>query len=126
MATNFQLFKTIPNKEFIEKIAFLFGIKKLSPNYKFTLKDLERNKTVEKLYSCENEFKNYYINCKFIKYFDDLNEKKSITILRHFLKIINYKIISKEKYSNNTKYLLYEIIDANISYGENDFNVSFD
>ncbi len=112
----FQLFKVLPDLEFINKITKLYGLNDLDINYKFTLKDLEKMGTVEKLNNIKDELANYYLNCKFKKYMDNLTEKKSITILRHFLKVIDYKVVSREKYSDNRKYLAYNIINTNPEY----------
>jgi hypothetical protein len=124
---NFQLFKVIPEREFINRLSKLYGIQELSPNFKFTLYDLCKNNTIKKIREIDKELQHYYINCKYKQYLSKLTDKKCITILRHFLKIINYKVVSREKYSNNSKYLLYEIVDVNeYVFDPNDFIVSFD
>jgi hypothetical protein len=123
---HFQLFKVLPSREFIHKIAQLYDIKDFDTNYMFTLKNLENIKTVENLNKMNTEISKYYLNCKYNKYMKDLNEKKSITILRHFLRIINYKVESREKYSNNHKYLLYNIKNMNISPDDYELTIEFD
>jgi len=110
---NYQLFGRKPNKQFIQTLVSYYGVKDLDSKYRFTLRDLEKLGTVSKITEHCEDLREYYLNCKYIKYVQDLNEKKCITILRHFLKLINYKVISREKYSNNSKYLLYEIVNCN-------------
>ena len=122
----FQLFKVFPDAHFINKIALLYGIKGLDINYKFTLKDLEKLDTVDKLNLLKDDMGNYYLNCKFKKYTDDLTEKKSITLLRHFLKVINYKVVSREKYSDNRKYLVYNIKNTNQTHDDYELIINFD
>ncbi len=122
----FQLFKKLPDIIFINKIAQLYGIKDLDINYKFTIKDLEKNNVVQKLNDIKDEIGIYYLNCKYKKYIDNLTEKKSITVLRHLLKIINYKVISHEKYSDNRKYLVYNIKNNNKIFDNSELTINFD
>ncbi len=123
---HFQLFKVLPTKEFIDKIAQLYGVKDFDTNYKFTIKDLENCDIVGRLNDMRLELFEYYLNCKFKKYMEDLTEKKSITILRHFLRVINYKVESREKYSNNRKYLVYNLKNINISPDDYELTINFD
>lgn len=115
----FQLFKKLPDMKTVIKIVELFGIKDLDPNYKFTINDLKKNNILDNLKDINHILDDYYLKCKYDKYVVNLTEKKAITILRHFLKVIDYKVVSREKYSNNKKYLVYNIqnnkIDTNIS-----------
>lgn len=121
----FQLFKKLPDYNMIINIVELYGIKDLDINYKFTINDLIKLNIVHKLNQCRNELNLYYLNCKFNKYVNNMTEKKSITVLRHFLKVINYKVVSKEKYSNNKKYLVYNIKNNNDN-NEIDLTLNFD
>jgi hypothetical protein len=104
-----QLFKKIPDYNIIIKILSLFGIYRLEDENKLTINDLVKRETVKKLIGIKDELNNYYLNCKFKKFVNDLDEKKSITILRHFLKLLDYKLITREKYSDGHKYLVYYI-----------------
>ena len=52
----------------------------------------------------------YYIPCKARTYLNDLNEKNIITILKQFIKTKGYTIISREKYSNKKKFIIYQLI----------------
>lgn len=122
---HFQLFKILPSVDFINKICELYGIKNLDINYNFTIDSLKKFNTVEKLNNIKDDICAYYINCKCIKYMEDLTEKKSITILRHFLRVINYKVISREKYSEGKKYLQYNLKNLN-NNNDYDLTINFD
>ena len=122
----FQIFKKKPDIEFIIKLIQLYGFKELDDNYKFTIQELEKRYIIKEINKIQNELKNYYINCKYHKYVENLTEKKSITILRHFLRVINYKIISKEKYSDNKKYLIYNIKNNNLPNIDSKLTINFD
>lgn len=109
-----QLFKVSPNIEITEKILENFGIKGLDDNHSFTRENLIDLKTVQNINEMYDELIRYYIPCKGKKYLSDLNEKKCITVLRQFLKILNYTLISKEKYVNSKKILFYQVIQQQI------------
>ena len=104
-----QLFRISPELQFTESLLQLFGIKDINDNHSFTRNNLNDLKTVDKMNQKIGELTKYYIPCKAKKYLDDLNEKKCITILRQFLKIHNYTLISKEKYMKGKKQLFYQV-----------------
>ena len=105
-----QLFRKNPDDDIIKKILECFGLDNLNDNRHFSRDDLKKNKSVEKLYLIKNELNNYYIPCKARTYLNDLNEKNIITILKQFIKTKEYTIISREKYSNKKKFIIYQII----------------
>lgn len=107
-----QLFKTQPPKELVEKILEHLGIVGFNENYKFSREDIQKKEFIDKL--MEIPFEDYYINCKYQKYFENLDEKKCITILRQLLRLYGYKIKSTEKFSNGHKFLLYQLEKNNI------------
>ena len=114
-----QLFKVYPNIEITEKILEYFGIKGLDDNHSFTRENLSDLNTVENINDMYDEIIRYYIPCKGKKYLIDLNEKKCITILRQFLKIQNYTLMSKEKYICSKKILFYQVIPQQIDMKTN-------
>lgn len=126
MSTKFQLFKKIPDDNFINTIFEVFGIINYDENYKFTKEDLKDKNVVDNLKKLKEEFEKYYLSCKFEKYFSDLtlNEKGCITILRQICRLKGYKVISKEKYSNKKKFLIYNI--KKIEFEEKNLTVSFE
>jgi len=109
-----QLFRISPDMEITENILHLFGIKDIHDNHSFTRMNLIDLKTVEKMNELSENLVKYYIPCKSKKYLTDLNEKKCITILRQFLKMHNYTLISKEKYVKGNKQLFYQVIPQQI------------
>lgn len=109
-----QLFKNSPDLSFTESLLQHFGIKDINDNHSFTKSNLTDLKTVDKIKEKIKEIAKYYIPCKAKKYLVDLNEKKCITILRQFLKVQNYTLISKEKYTQGKKHLFYQVIPKQI------------
>ena len=114
-----QLFKVSPNIQITDKILENFGIKGLDDNHSFTRENLIDLNTVDNINKMYDELIKYYIPCKGRKYLVDLNEKKCITILRQFLKILNYTLMSKEKYINGKKILFYQVIPLQIDMNTN-------
>ena len=105
-----QLFKKYPNDEIIKKLLNCFGLDDLNDNRHFSRDDLKKSGSVEKIYNMKDELNNYYIPCKARTYLNDLNEKNIITILKQFIKTKLYTIISREKYSNKKKFIIYQLI----------------
>jgi len=114
-----QLFKVSPNIQITEKILENFGIKGMDDNHSFTRENLSDLKTVDNINIMYNDLIKYYIPCKGKKYLINLNEKKCITILRQFLKIQNYTLMSKEKYIDGKKTLFYQVIPQQIDMNTN-------
>ena len=78
--------------------------------YEFTKKIISEKKVIEKIEPFIEELKKYYLKCKHIKYLENIDDKKYITILRQILRPYNYSIKAYEKYNNGEKYLLYVIM----------------
>ena len=114
-----QLFKVSPNIEITEKILENFGIKGLDDNHSFTRDNLSDLDTVNSINEMYDELVRYYIPCKAKKYLTELNEKKCITVLRQFLKMQNYTLMSKEKYVDGKKILFYQVIPMQIDMKTN-------
>ena len=103
-----QLFKLIPKLNFLLELLHCYGLQNLEEQKYFSRDDLVKLNSVNKI-KLLNLYK-YYLPCKAKIYLYNLNEKKLITILRHFLKQFNYKLLSKEKYINKKKIIIYHII----------------
>ena len=58
----------------------------------------------------KNRLEVYYIPCKSKIYLNDIDEAKCITILRQFLKYMDYNLKLKEKYVNGVKNYQYFIV----------------
>ena len=54
-------------------------------------------------------FEDIYLPCKSKIYLTDLNEKKSVTILRQLLKLFKYNLRSTEKYYQGEKMIEYNL-----------------
>jgi len=78
--------------------------------YEFTKKIIIEKKILERIQPYIDELKKYYLKCKHVKYLENIDEKKYITILRQILRPYNYSIKAYEKYNNGEKYLLYVIM----------------
>jgi len=105
-----QLFKELPPKELCLKIMSFFNLNDFTDNREFTRNNLKIFKTVDKIEEIKKEIISYYLNCKVEKFFNVLDEKKVITILRQLIKPYGYKIHSREKYFEGKKVLLYKLI----------------
>ena len=109
-----QLFRISPDLKITEKLLSIFGISGLEDNHSFTKSNLCDLNTVEKLNEMNNELDKYYIPCKSKMYLKNIDEKRAITILRQFIKIHNYTLMSKEKYVKGKKNLFYQVIPMQI------------
>lgn len=106
-----QLFKVVPSYEFVEIVLKLFIPNGFDIYYQFLREDIITKNILSKIKIAffVNNFKKYYLPCKYRKYFDGINQKKVITILRQLVKIYGYNVISKEKYERGKKYLVYNL-----------------
>lgn len=106
-----QLFVHRPSLELVLKMLSKFGIYKIDDNTtEFTLLDMAQLNTLTAIKTFENEIYECYIPCKRDKYLAHLDDKALITVLRQFLKIHDHDLLSREKFINGTKYLVYHII----------------
>ena len=104
-----QLFKNVPDLQIVQSVLEAFGLENIEDTRLFTKEHMQDVETVQKLTELIPTLKEYYIPCKSKKYLADLNEKKCITILRQFLKHIDYNLKLKEKYIKGKKNYLYFI-----------------
>ena len=112
-----QIFKNKPVDEIIDLVLKCFGLKNINDKKYFSRIDLKKINTINKINNIKLELNKYYLPCKSKIYLNNLTEKKTITILRHFIKYKNYKLISREKYMNKTKIIIYQLIkNEDINY----------
>ena len=104
-----QLFKKKPPKDLILKLLLLLNIKEFKSDTKFSQKTITDNSVLIKCIPIINELKNFYLPCKQKIYLVNLTAKKIITVIKQCIKLYNYKLLSKEKYINGTKIILYNI-----------------
>ena len=107
-----QVFKESPNLEILNKLLKTIGIDTFKEEYSFRKKDFEKWGTIDKILELKNELNAYYFPCKSKIYLENIDAQKVVTILRQFLKSLNYSLISKEKYSNGEKYITYTLISS--------------
>lgn len=105
-----QLFRKIPSKDFVIKILKIYGIEGFDLSKPFTIKELEKNDIINKLTIIQNELKTHYLKCKW-KYIENLNPKKSVTLLRQLIKLYGYKLSSREKCVKGKKFCIYQIVE---------------
>ena len=105
-----QLFRRNPDRYIINDLMVIFNIKSIDDeDFYFTKKDLSNLNVVDKMNDIKEKLEIYYLPCKAKKYLEDINEKRCITILRQFIRYIEYNLILKEKYINNKKNYRYFI-----------------
>jgi hypothetical protein len=107
-----QVFKEIPNIDILNKLLQTIGIDAFKEEYSFRKKDFEKWETISKIVFLKDELSKFYFPCKSKIYLDNIDEQKVVTILRQFLKALNYNLISKERYSNGEKYILYTLTSS--------------
>ena len=113
-----QLFRSIPDLQIIQSILDAFGLDDIEDARFFTKEHMVDVETVRKIIELSDELKEYYLPCKSRKYLTELNEKKSITILRQFVKVHHYKCIGMEKSIKGKKTMTYRLIYSNEDYLE--------
>ena len=93
------------NKNVPEDLVLLLlsqlNINNFSDNKRLSYQLIDDN--MESIMPILDEIKLYYLPCKSKVYFNTLNSKKIITIIRQLLRLYNYKLYSKERYSKETK-----------------------
>ena len=105
-----QLFRRNPDRYIINDLMVIFNINSIDDeDFYFTKQDLYKLNVVNKMNDIKEKLEIYYLPCKAKIYLKDINEKKCITILRQFIKYIDYNLTLKEKYINGTKNYLYFI-----------------
>ena len=105
-----QKFQKKPTTEVTLRLLEAFGIKGFNKNKTFSKLDMEKIDTVGTIESFVDELRPFYIPCKRELFLDNLNDKKAITILRHFLKHSGHYLSYHETYIKRKKYMLYNLI----------------
>tara|TARA_B110001469_G_scaffold124264_2_gene137631 strand:+ start:794 stop:1180 length:387 start_codon:yes stop_codon:yes gene_type:complete len=104
-----QLFTSRPPQEKVLTVIEFFNLNGFHDTKSFTKKDLSIFETVKKINENISLLEEWYLPCKAKIYLTDLNEKKSITILRQLLKLYKYNLKSTEKYIQGDKMIEYNI-----------------
>ena len=108
-----QLFRVLPDMEMINSLLQVFGLDTLKDTKFFTKESLKENETSTKLTDMKDELEKYYLPCKAKNYITNITDKRSITILRQFIKVHGYTLISKERYIDGNKTSVYRLIEDN-------------
>lgn len=96
-----QIFNKNVPEELVLLLLSKLNINNFSDNKRISYELIDNS--MEKLIHVLDEIKLYYLPCKSKVYFDTINSKKIITIIRQLLKLYNYKLYSKERYSKEKK-----------------------
>ena len=106
-----QLFKIIPDIQIIQLLLESFGLKDLQDSRKFTKEYMTEINTVQQITELKDKLNDYYLPCKSKIYLHGINEKRAITILRQFIRVHGYTLISKERYIDGNKMSVYRLIE---------------
>ncbi len=98
----FQLFRRLPTDEEFKKFLLCFNIDNLNDYHIITYLSIKINNTINKIYDMLDVLLDLYLPCKY-SFISSLNSKRSLTLLRHFLKLYDYKLI-RYKISNQIYY----------------------
>jgi hypothetical protein len=104
-----QLFRKVPDKEFIESLLLEIGLESISDTRTFSRLEIEASRLPEIINKNIDKFQEFYLPCKFSIYFTDITSKKIVTILRQCLKPLNVTINSCEKCISGEKMLVYKL-----------------
>ena len=106
-----QLFRVIPDIEIVTSLLELFGLNSLQDTNFFTKQTIEENNTINTLNDMKDILEKYYIPCKSKIYLINIDTKRTITILRQFIRVHGYTLISKERYIDGNKMSVYRLIE---------------
>ena len=105
-----QLFKKDPTINILNKVLGTIGLLEFKEEYNFRKKDLITYGSVEKMKLINIELSEFYYPCKAKLYLDDIDESKCVTIIRQFLRFFEYNLVSREKYNNGEKFIVYSLV----------------
>ena len=112
MSKKNQTFRNLPDINITNTLLETFGLENLNDTHLFTREYMIEINTVEKINSLTDKLSEYYLPCK-KNYLENINEKKSITILRQFVKVHNYKVSTFEKSIKGKKQMIYQLTPIN-------------
>ena len=103
-----KLFRETPPVELVSTILCELGFTGITDSKLFSIEDI----STEKLESWAPLLEPYYLPCKAKRYFNDLNERRIITILRHLLPAHGFRIQAYERLNQGKKRMVYQIHPA--------------
>ena len=104
-----QLFNEQVPLDLVLKVVSLFGLKGLKDKTEFCILDMNKRNVLTNFKQIQPEIMGYYLKCKH-RFFDNIDNKGIITILKQLLRAHDYDLQSREKFIKATKYLLYHIV----------------
>jgi hypothetical protein len=105
-----QLFKVMPDMQIVQPLLDAFGLEDLDDSRYFTYQNMKDAETAESVQELREDLLKYYIPCKGRVYATTFTDKKCITILRQFVKPMNYKCLGIEKSIGGKKHMTYRLI----------------
>ena len=102
-----QLFKQVPDLEFLNKLLNCFGLQDLEDKSEFTKDNLIKINTIDKINNLLPELVIYYLPCKYNYFLKNLTINKCITILKQVLRLFDYQIKKREHVINKIKIIYY-------------------
>jgi len=105
-----QLFKVIPDHQIVTPLLHAFGLENLEDTRYFTYHNMDDTQTSTQIEALRDDLLKYYIPCKGKVYATTFTNKKCITILRQFVKPLNYKCLGIEKSIGGRKQMTYRLI----------------
>lgn len=104
-----QLFREKVPLELLLKLLDLFGLKGLKDKTEFCTLDMDKKNVITNFKLIQSDIMKYYLKCKHY-YFQNIDNKGIITILKQLLRAHDYDLQSREKFIKANKYLLYHIV----------------
>tara|TARA_B100001939_G_scaffold342889_1_gene354659 strand:+ start:373 stop:762 length:390 start_codon:yes stop_codon:yes gene_type:complete len=109
-----QLFKQVPDLEFLNKLLNCFGLQDLEDKSEFTKDNLIKINTIDKINNLLPELVIFYLPCKYNHFLTNLTINKCITILKQILRLFDYQIKKREHVINKIK-IIYYFLSKNLS-----------
>jgi hypothetical protein len=104
-----QLFVKHVEKDLVTRLLCCYGLNGFNDKKIFSKHDLEKLNTVDKVNLLIEEIRSYYLPCKAKVYLENIDVKKSITVLKQVIRLHGYFLKSKEKTFNTRKIMFYEL-----------------
>jgi hypothetical protein len=104
-----QLFRKPIDVQTVIDIVKCFGLHGLNDRRPFCKGDLVELRTVQKINDMMPRIIDFYLPCKAQVYLHNLNEKRSVTVLKQVLRVSGYFLVSCERNVNTRKVIFYNI-----------------
>lgn len=108
-----QLFVKHVEKDLVERLMQCYGLGGFNDKRSFCKFDLEKSNTINRVNGIMEELRPYYLPCKAKTYLNNLDVKKSITLLKQVIRLHGYFLKTKEKSVNTRKIMYYVLTPEN-------------